>query len=104
MPAIQPAVAGRPALHASTFVVTVGDDTCTVRATGVQSIAYVLAPPEAELLGIEEMEAFGAMDDTIARDTPPGRAIVGGMIAAPRLRRRQRTVSSRAMFFGAPRS
>lgn len=105
MPAIQPAVAGRSTPHASTFVVMVGDDSCFVRATGVQPIADVLAPPEAELLGWEEMEAIGAMPlpDDNGRDTAPASTAIGGMIAAPRLRRRQRAVSSRAMFYGAPR-
>jgi hypothetical protein len=35
----------------------VGDDPCTVRATGVCPIADVLSAPEAERLGWEEMEA-----------------------------------------------
>lgn len=99
MPAIQPSVTSRPGvLHGSTFVVMVGDDPCTVRATGVCPIADVLSAPEAERLGWEEMEAVGLVDPEAAAGD--GRSLAGGMISAPRLRRRERAVSSRAMFFG----
>jgi hypothetical protein len=102
MPAIQPNVTSRPgALHGSTFVVMVGDDPCTVRATGVCPIADVLSAPEAERLGWEEMEALGVIDST--DDAGDARSLGGGMISAPRLRRRQRALSSRAMFFAGPR-
>ena len=102
MPAIQPNVTSRPgALHGSTFVVMVGDDPCTVRATGVCPIADVLAAPEAERLGWAEMEALGLVDP--GDDAGDVVSPAGGMISAPRLRRRQRAVSSRAMFFSGPR-
>lgn len=102
MPAIQPSVTSRSgALHGSTFVVMVGDDPCTVRATGVCPIADVLSAPEAERLGWEEMEAVGVVDSS--DDAGDARSLGGGMITAPRLRRRQRALSSRAMFFAGPR-
>ena len=102
MPVIQPSITSRPGvLHGSTFVVMVGDDPCTVRATGVCPIADVLSAPEAERLGWEEMEALGLVDaGDEAGDT---RSLGGGMISAPRLRRRQRALSSRAMLFASPR-
>ncbi len=101
MPAIQPSVTSRPGvLHGSTFVVMVGDDPCTVRATGVCPIADVLSAPEAERLGWEEMEAVGLID--ASDDAGDARSLGGGMISAPRLRRRQRALSSRAMFFAGP--
>lgn len=102
MPAIQPNVSSRPGvLHGSTFVVMVGDDPCMVRATGVCPIADVLAAPEAERLGWEEMEALGLIDahDGEVDARSPG----GGMISAPRVRRRERPLSSRAMFFAGRR-
>ena len=102
MPAIQPNVTSRPgALHGSTFVVMVGDDPCTVRATGVCPIADVLSAPEAERLGWEEMAALGVIDAD--DDSGEARVFGGGMISPPRLRRRQRSLSSRAMFFAGPR-
>lgn len=103
MPAIQPNVTGlRGPLPGSTFVVMVGDAPCTVRATGVCPIADVLAAPEAERLGWEEMEALGVVES--ADDGEGERSLGGGMIAAPRLGRRQRAVSSRAMFFSVRRA
>jgi hypothetical protein len=102
MPAIQPNQSSRSGvLHGSTFVVMVGDDPCTVRATGVCPIADVLAAPEAERLGWEEMAALGAVDAVDGEFA--GRSLGGGMISAPRLRRRQRAISSRAMFFAGAR-
>lgn len=83
----------------SAFVIMVADEPCVVRATGVRPIADVLAPPEAEVLGWEEMASLGVLDtpDT-AIDAP------GGMIIAPRARRRrERSLSSRAMLLGRPR-
>jgi len=98
MPAIQPNVTGRRGvLQGSTFVVMVGDDPCTVRATGVCPIADVLAVPEAERLAREEMEGLGLIDADEVGGAPLSTG--GGMILAPRLRRRQRAVPSRAMFF-----
>ncbi|MEI8367857.1 MAG: hypothetical protein WCJ31_05435 [Planctomycetia bacterium] len=107
MPAIQPNVTSRrgafqgSTFQGSTFVVMVGDDPCTIRATGVCPIADVLAVPEAERLGWEEMESLGIVDALDGAEEP--RSLGGGMIVAPRLRRRQRAVSSRAMFFSGPR-
>lgn len=94
MRTIQPSVAGRTAAPlGSTFVIMVGDEACTVRATGVRPIADVLAAPEAEVLGWEEMAAVGAIDERQI-DGPSS----GGMIAAPRARRRRdRAMPSRAM-------
>ncbi len=94
MSTVQPSVAGRPtAPLGTTFVVMVGDEACHVRATGVRPIADVLAAPEAEVLGWEEMAALGAIDAS-----PAGAPLDGGMIAAPRARRRRdRATPSRAM-------
>lgn len=94
MRTIQPSVAGRSAAPlGTTFVVMVGDEACHVRATGVRPIADVLAAPEAELLGWEEMAAVGAIDATVH-----GASLDGGMIAAPRARRRrERATPSRAV-------
>lgn len=94
MRTLQPSVAGRStAPLGTTFVVMVGDDACHVRATGVLPIADVLAAPEAEILGWEEMAAVGAIDASLA-EAP----LDGGMIAAPRARRRRdRATPSRAM-------
>jgi len=96
MPAIQSSAAERVAVG-SRYVVMVGDEACLVRATGVRPIADVLAPPEADLLSWEDMAAIGAVERG-----PEGQpAASGGMIAAPRARRRRdRSVSSRAILFG----
>ncbi|RLS36118.1 MAG: hypothetical protein DWH79_00310 [Planctomycetota bacterium] len=108
MPATPITANTRPASHAATFVVNVGGDQCTVRATGVRSIADVLAAPGADVLGFEEMEALGAIDEVLPGECEVDPVLASdvfsaGMISAPRIRRRQRAVSSRALFFGAPR-
>ena len=94
MRTIQPSVVGRStAPLGTTFVVMVGDEACCIRATGVRPIADVLAPPEAEVLAWEEMAAVGAIDAS-----PSGSPLDGGMIAAPRARRRRdRATPSRAL-------
>jgi hypothetical protein len=107
MPSIHPIVAGSQAVpQSSTYVVMVGDEVCTVRATTVRPIADVLAAPEAEILAWEEMAALGVVD--LAGDLGGQglgiQPLSGSMIAAPRPGRRQRAVSSRGMFFGSPRS
>ena len=100
MQTTEPSAARRPtAPVGAAFVIMVADTPCVVRATGVRAIADVLAPPEAEVLGWEEMAAVGAID------THAGVADAsGGMIFAPRTRRRrERSLSSRAMLLGQPR-
>jgi hypothetical protein len=47
------------------------------------------------------MAALGAVDAVDGEFA--GRSFGGGMISAPRLRRRQRAISSRAMFFAGAR-
>lgn len=99
MPTTQPSVARRIAAPVgSAFVIMVADEPCVVRATGVRPIADVLAPPEAEVLGWEEMAAVGALD---TQDSAGDAS--GGMIVAPRTRRRERPLSSRALLLGRPR-
>lgn len=100
MPTTQPSVARRIAAPVgSAFVIMVADEPCIVRATGVRPIADVLAPPEAELLGWEEMAAIGAIDGPSTTADASG-----GMIVAPRARRRrERPLSSRATLLGLPR-
>jgi hypothetical protein len=81
----------KSASAAARYVVTVGETSCEVRA---HTIAIF-----ADLLGFEqEMEVAGqAADRHLIADLLDSR-----MIAPPRaVRRRQRTVSSRAMFYGA---
>jgi len=107
MPSIHPTIAGSQAVpQSSTYVVMVGDDVCTVRATTVQPISDVLAAPEAEILAWEEMAATGAVDlagDGCGQGVGM-QPLSGSMIAAPRPGRRRRAVSSRGIFFGSPRS
>lgn len=85
----------RPASHTSAdatlLSMQVAGDTCTVRATPVW--------PIAEVLGVED--AFDAFVDasTVLDDALIADAIESRLIAAPRLRRRQRAVSSRAVFY-----
>ena len=56
MQTTEPSAARRPtAPVGAAFVIMVADTPCVVRATGVRAIADVLAPPEAEVLGWEEM-------------------------------------------------
>lgn len=100
MPTIKPSAGTRsPVSLGPTFVVMVGDEPCVVRATGVRPIADVLAAPEAEALGWEEMSAIGLLDR--ADEAPAGS---GGMIAAPRVRRRRdRPLASRATLLSRPR-
>lgn len=75
----------------SRLAMTVDGETCTVRATPVW--------PIAEVLGVEDafdglVDAVADLDDRLIAD-----AIESRMIASPRLRRRQRAVSSRAVFY-----
>ena len=82
---------------ASRYVVTVGDTSCEVRAHTIAMIA--------EVLGFEQ-EMEGDVVDLMTGDAADGRTIAdlldSRMIAPPRpLRRRQRPVSSRAVFYGA---
>jgi hypothetical protein len=87
---------GRSAGQAPRYVIHVGGVACTVRARPVA--------PIAEMLGFEdEMEA--SLSD-LAAEPGAGGTIVdlldSRMIAPPRpRRRRERAVSSRAVFFGA---
>lgn len=86
---VRPAVVSRRS--PTVFVLPVDGESCTVRATPVWPIAEVLAAAEAfdDLGGT----AAGA-DPRLVAD-----ALDSMMIAAPRLRRRQRGVSSRAAFY-----
>ena len=83
--------------EAARYVVTVGETPCEVR---VRTIAMI-----AEVLGFEQ-EMEGDVVDLMTGDAADGRTIAdlldSRMIAPPRpLRRRQRPVSSRAVFYGA---
>lgn len=70
---------------------TVGGEACPVRATPVWPIAEVLDLDDA----FDDLAAAGgAPDQRLVAD-----AIESRMIAAPRLRRRQKAVSSRAVFY-----
>jgi hypothetical protein len=85
----------RPASQSSRTTILlstqVADETCTVRATPVWPIAEVLGFDEA----FDDLTAAGAdIDPRLVAD-----AIESRMIASPRLRRRQKAVSSRAMFY-----
>ena len=81
---------------ASRYVVTVGDTPCEVRARTIAMIADVLGfeqEMEGELADLAGADA----DRHLIADLLDSR-----MIAPPRaVRRRQRPVSSRAMFYGA---
>lgn len=83
-----------PSAPRSTLVLeaTVGGDACTVRATPVWPIAEVLDLDDA----FDDLAASGGgdLDQRLVAD-----AIESRMIAAPRLRRRQKAVSSRAVFY-----
>lgn len=69
----------------------VAGEPCTVRATPVWPIAEVLDFDEA----FDDLTAAGAeVDERLVAD-----AIESRMIAAPRLRRRQKALSSRAIFY-----
>ena len=69
----------------------VAGEPCTVRATPVWPIAEVLDFDEA----FDDLAAAGSeIDPRLVAD-----AIESRMIASPRLRRRQKAVSSRAMFY-----
>ena len=72
------------------YVINVGDRQCVVRVTTVC--------PISEVLGFEdEFDTVEAVDSRTIADLLESR-----MIAPPRpVRRRQRMVSSRAMFYGA---
>ena len=82
--------------EAARYVVTVGETPCEVRVRTVALIAEVLGF-EQEMEGeVTDLAGYEA-DRTLIADLLDSR-----MIAPPRaVRRRQRPVSSRAMFFGA---
>ena len=83
--------------EAARYVVTVGETPCEVRARTIAMIAEVLGF-EQEMEGEVEDLAGHAADRNLIADLLDSR-----MIAPPRaVRRRQRPVSSRAMFYGAP--
>jgi hypothetical protein len=89
-------------LFASTpFVVTVGSEECVVRAAMICSIPEVLGfEEEMDVAGgmHADLLAAAAFDSGLIADLLDSR-----MIAPPRTRRRERAVSSRAMFY-APAS
>ena len=81
--------------EATRYVVTVGETPCEVRARTIAMIAEVLGF-EQEMEGEVEDLAGHAADRHLIADLLESR-----MIAPPRaVRRRQRSVSSRAMFYG----
>ena len=81
--------------EATRYVVTVGETPCEVRVRTVAMIAEVLGF-EQEMAGEVEDLAGHAADRNLIADLLDSR-----MIAPPRpMRRRQRSVSSRAMFYG----
>lgn len=89
------ATTARPAPQSSRTTILlstqVADETCTVRATPIWPIADVLDFDEA----FADLAAADAdLDPRLVAD-----AIESRMIASPRLRRRQKAVSSRAMFY-----
>jgi hypothetical protein len=82
--------------EATRYVVTVGETPCEVRARTIAMIADVLGF-EQEMAGEMVDLAGHAADRHLIADLLDSR-----MIAPPRaVRRRQRPVSSRAMFYGA---
>jgi hypothetical protein len=80
------------------FSVQVAGEECVVRAVQIWPIADLLAPPLPELIGIDEMDAVGALAPEEA-GVPVEEVISASFAAAPRRGRRQRAVSSRAMFY-----
>ena len=83
--------------EAARYVVTVGEIPCEVRVRTIAMIAEVLGF-EHEMEGEVEDLAGHAADRNLITDLLDSR-----MIAPPRpMRRRQRSVSSRAMFYGTP--
>ena len=81
--------------EATRYVVTVGETPCEVRARTIAMIAEVLGF-EQEMVGEVEDLAGHTADRHLIADLLDSR-----MIAPPRpMRRRQRSVSSRAMFYG----
>ncbi|MEI7863198.1 MAG: hypothetical protein WCJ21_11225 [Planctomycetota bacterium] len=80
------------------FTVQVAGEECLVRATQIWPIADLLVPPLPELIGIDEMDAVGALAPDDA-GIPAEEALSAGLAAVPRRGRRQRAVSSRAMFY-----
>jgi hypothetical protein len=83
--------------EAARYVVTVGETPCEVRVRTIAMIAEVLGF-EQEMEGDAEGLAGHPEDRNLIADLLDSR-----MIAPPRpMRRRQRSVSSRAMFYGTP--
>lgn len=91
MHATTTSVPGQPTSFAATpFFMTVGDQQCMVRVTPVSPISEVLEF-EDEFEGIDALDARTVVDLLDSR-----------MIAPPRPRRRRdRAVSSRAVFYSA---
>jgi hypothetical protein len=74
------------------YVVKVGDAECVIRAAAVWPIAEVLELESQFEPGSESIDR--GLEPTVVADVLDSR-----MIAPPRLRRRQRAVSSRAVFY-----
>jgi len=88
----------KSASGAARYVVNVGETPCEVRAHAIAMIADVLGF-EREMDGEAADLAGGSADRHLIADLLDSR-----MIAPPRVtRRRQRRVSSRAMFYGSAR-
>ena len=101
-----PVAAGSTTAAPHRFVIRVGTTVCEIRARAIE--------PIADVLGFEEeMDMAAGVFDAVAGGAGPGGDAAGSavadllesrMIAPPRPRhRRQRAVSSRAMFFGRGR-
>jgi hypothetical protein len=89
------AAAGSATGAATRYVVNVGDSQCQVRA---RTIALI-----SEVLGFEQEmdESMTDLDETLSSSRTIADMLDSRMIAPPRWhRRRQRPVSSRAMFYG----
>ena len=80
------------------FTTQVAGEECLVRATRIWPIADLLTAPLPELIGMDEMDAVGALDAD-AEGLTAADTITTGLGSAPRRGRRQRAVSSRAMFY-----
>ena len=95
-------IGGPAAMTASTYFLQVGGETCEVRIASLHSIPEVLGFEDEMQLAFSAV-AGGESQDA-GTDDPQAIAdlLESRMIAPPRpRRRRERAVSSRAVFFGA---
>lgn len=95
-PNAHPAAAAAPSGAAQRFVIRVGDAECAVRVRAIEPIAAVLGFEEEMDMAAGLIDHGGGATAGMVADLLESR-----MIAPPRPRhRRQRAVSSRALFFG----